>query len=276
MTYGPGSRYAGTWLNSKKHGNGTFYFRNGDCFEGQWFEGRMHGKGTYSFIGGDTFCGTYINGEKEHGNYLFNSGAQYTGNWRDDLFDGKGTITYPNGECYFGSWLLGMRHCRDSRYSWPSGSRFWGTFEHDQIRKGLYRSTLDMGDYQGSFVDGRRCGLGFASFQDGSAYYGTFYHDHMDGIGTYKFQCVVFHFQFCSSSHSSHMCGSIYEGAYSRDKREVPCTYSGFHFVYVGLVRSHSTGVGHGWGRLIDPNGDLVYSGMFCDGEPSCALPLSS
>jgi hypothetical protein len=147
----------------------------------------MHGKGHYTFAGGDTFSGSYTRGRKDHGNYSFNNGTEYTGNWRHELFDGKGAIKYANNERYFGNWILGVRHGRDSSYSWPSGSHFRGTFDHDQMRKGIYCSANDGGVYQGSFVDGYRCGLGLASFQDGSAYYGTFYHDRMNGAGTYMF-----------------------------------------------------------------------------------------
>jgi len=189
MTYGPGNgnRYVGSWLNSKKHGTGTFYFENGDIFEGEWSDGKMHGIGRYLFLSGDYFYGSYTRGKKDYGEYMFDEGTHYNGNWRNELFDGKGSMSYSNNEQYCGSWLLGMRHGRDALYNWPSGSQFQGTFEHDQMHKGLYRSAYDMGEFLGTFVDGRRCGLGLANLKDGSEYYGSFHNDQMSGIGIYKF-----------------------------------------------------------------------------------------
>lgn len=190
MIYGPGgnNRYVGTWLNSKKHGCGTFYFENGDMFCGEWADGSMHGTGQYMFADGDTFVGNYLNGKKNHGDYHFLNGfTRYSGYWRDELFDGKGRTWYSNSEKYSGSWMQGMRHGRDSRYDWPSGSRFDGAFEYDQMRKGLYRSANELGEYEGPFVDGFRYGIGHARFRDGSVYAGDFQNDLMSGHGTYKF-----------------------------------------------------------------------------------------
>ena len=144
--------------------------------------------------------------KKDHGDYFFHSNTDYRGNWRDELFDGRGSTRYSNSETYFGSWVQGMRHGRDSRYTWPSGSRFNGIFEHGQLRKGLYRAADNMGEYEGSFVDGQRCGIGIARFQDGSMYTGQFNEDQMHGAGTYKFPC-----------------GSLYIGDYDNNKRDYPC-----------------------------------------------------
>lgn len=247
MIYGTDktNRYIGSWMNSKKHGPGTFYFGNGDIFVGEWSRGNMHGRGQYIFACGDSFIGFYSNGKKDHGDYYFTQNdTDYRGNWRDEHFDGRGSTRYSNNETYLGNWMQGKRHGRDSCYVWPSGSRFNGTFEHGQLRKGLYRSANNMGEYEGSFVHGRRCGIGLARFDDGSVYRGQFQHDRMHGSGSYKFPC-----------------GSLYIGNYVKNKRDNPRRLREYP-----IQRCRFSG--HGWGLLKDQTGEVIYQGIFVDGQP--------
>ena len=145
MIYGTDktNRYIGSWMNSKKHGPGTFYFGNGDIFVGEWSRGNMHGRGQYIFACGDSFIGFYSNGKKDHGDYYFTQNdTDYRGNWRDELFDGRGSTRYSNNETYLGNWMQGKRHGRDSCYVWPSGSRFNGSgFDRDHLTASGRRAT---------------------------------------------------------------------------------------------------------------------------------------
>ena len=45
------ARYDGNWKRGEKHGEGTYFFPNGDRYEGIWLKGKQHGKGTYFFSG---------------------------------------------------------------------------------------------------------------------------------------------------------------------------------------------------------------------------------
>ena len=41
------ARYDGNWKRGEKHGEGKYFFPNGDRYEGRWLKGKPHGKGTY-------------------------------------------------------------------------------------------------------------------------------------------------------------------------------------------------------------------------------------
>lgn len=59
-----GAKYAGDWVDNRKHGYGTQTWPKGDKYEGDWNQDQMHGKGTYW---------------KHRGGKLR---KQYTGDWR--------------------------------------------------------------------------------------------------------------------------------------------------------------------------------------------------
>ena len=40
------ARYDGNWKRGEKHGEGTYFFPNGDRYEGRWLKGKQHGEGT--------------------------------------------------------------------------------------------------------------------------------------------------------------------------------------------------------------------------------------
>ena len=52
-----GSKYTGSFVNGKSHGQGVLEYRNGDKYEGLFSEGLPHGYGTYSWSNGDVYEG---------------------------------------------------------------------------------------------------------------------------------------------------------------------------------------------------------------------------
>ena len=44
----------GFWANNAKHGQGTYYYANGDTYDGFWVEDQRHGRGTYKMISIET------------------------------------------------------------------------------------------------------------------------------------------------------------------------------------------------------------------------------
>lgn len=73
MEFPSGNKYAGSFVNRKREGKGTFYFNNGDVFDG-----------------------TFKADLKEYGTYTFSNGYSFTGNFvNDDFYTGK--FTAPNG-----------------------------------------------------------------------------------------------------------------------------------------------------------------------------------
>ena len=51
------AKYVGAWKRGEKHGDGTYYFPNGDRYVGEWRRGKKHGEGVYSFSDGDRYEG---------------------------------------------------------------------------------------------------------------------------------------------------------------------------------------------------------------------------
>ena len=55
------ARYVGEKRAGKIHGQGTFYWANGNRYEGQWQDNNKHGQGTFYWANGDRYQGQYIN-----------------------------------------------------------------------------------------------------------------------------------------------------------------------------------------------------------------------
>ena len=103
--------YEGDWKRGEKHGQGTYFYPNGDRYEGDWKRGQIHGQGTYYFSGGDKYVGEWRDGKKHgQGAYFFSEGDRFEGNWEYDEVHGKGTYVYPGGERFSGEWKDGNKH----------------------------------------------------------------------------------------------------------------------------------------------------------------------
>lgn len=62
-----------------KHGQGIYYYINGDTYNGAWYKGFRHGLGTYLFKEFD---------------------VTYFGTWKDGRMDGPGIYHYPHYKFY--------------------------------------------------------------------------------------------------------------------------------------------------------------------------------
>lgn len=69
-TYQKGE-YKGYKMGGLRHGQGTFYYKEGGKYIGEWKENKMNGKGTL---------------------YYPNDEVAYDGNWKDDQLHGNGTL----------------------------------------------------------------------------------------------------------------------------------------------------------------------------------------
>ncbi len=76
--------YEGERLDGKRHGKGTFTWKNGDKYTGQWENDEMHGEGTFQW-------------ESEP-----HKGDKYSGSWKKRHMHGKGIYYYSNGNRYEG------------------------------------------------------------------------------------------------------------------------------------------------------------------------------
>ncbi len=104
------ARYDGSWNRGEKHGEGIYFFPNGDRYEGKWKKGKQHGQGTYFFPNGDKYEGKWEDGQKHgQGIYSFSDGDSFVGQWKDGNAHGKGMYTYPSGEKFVGEWKEGKK-----------------------------------------------------------------------------------------------------------------------------------------------------------------------
>lgn len=64
-----GGRYEGFWKGGFKHGEGTFWYRNGNVqYEGEWQAGEPHGMGkVYNIEGELKYEGEFRNGKTKKG-----------------------------------------------------------------------------------------------------------------------------------------------------------------------------------------------------------------
>lgn len=86
--------YAGNWKGGLKHGEGIYYYKNGDIYEGEWENDLRSGEGTMHYV----------------------DGSKYTGEWADDQCNGFGVLHENNGNRYEGYFLNGKKHGSGSYY----------------------------------------------------------------------------------------------------------------------------------------------------------------
>ena len=94
FSYNDGTKYQGQWLNSKRNGQGTYYFVNGDKYIGQWVSGIMEGQATYIWRDGSKYIGQYKNDKRNgYGTYYNANGSiNQQGMWKDgDIIKGQTT-----------------------------------------------------------------------------------------------------------------------------------------------------------------------------------------
>ena len=78
-------RYEGEFLHDMFHGQGTFYFANGDVYVGQWVENKRSGKGVMYFEDCDRYECEFLNYKfNGKGVYYFKTGVKRAGTWRND------------------------------------------------------------------------------------------------------------------------------------------------------------------------------------------------
>ncbi|MBF0623349.1 MAG: hypothetical protein HQL82_00930 [Magnetococcales bacterium] len=93
-----GNLYRGQYRKGRKHGRGTFIWRDGRMYDGQWRDGRMNGPGVMTFPLGGRFEGNFVEDRKEgRGRYTWPNGGVYEGEFKNDKRHGPGAYTDPEG-----------------------------------------------------------------------------------------------------------------------------------------------------------------------------------
>ena len=101
--------YAGCENGDCHNGYGTYIWFNGDTDDRSWShgdkfigyfkDGKMHGQGSYFYTNGNVYVGNYFNGNKHgYGIMKYSSGEKFSGYFKNNLRHGKGTFTDINGK----------------------------------------------------------------------------------------------------------------------------------------------------------------------------------
>lgn len=88
-------QYVGSWYRNKRHGQGIFYYDNGEIYRGEWENNLRCGQGKFESKNGDIYNGNYYNDMKHgHGIMSYSNGNIYDGTWYEDKKEGKGIYYY--------------------------------------------------------------------------------------------------------------------------------------------------------------------------------------
>ena len=96
--YPDGSKYIGYWINDERHGHGTYEYPNGDIYDGEWSNNQRHGQGVYSYaVNGSKYKGNWIQGKMEETGDLIHANHRYVGTFQQDRPKGKGKYLFDTG-----------------------------------------------------------------------------------------------------------------------------------------------------------------------------------
>jgi hypothetical protein len=120
-----GSRYVGSSINWKPHGEGTMNYGNQNNFKGQWNNGKRHGIGVLTLPDGSTTEGTWVEGMIKRGEKKYRDGRTYIGEFKNELRHGKGIMTWPDGYKFDGKFRRG-KPCGNGTITEIDGRQYQG------------------------------------------------------------------------------------------------------------------------------------------------------
>ncbi len=102
----PPSPVAGQWEKDKFHGEGTYYYSNGNIYSGGWSKGVKSGKGTYLVARDESqLVGQWEKGAMVSGKWIWKDGSSWHGPFKDSKPLGKGIFYFPNGTVQEGEYV---------------------------------------------------------------------------------------------------------------------------------------------------------------------------
>jgi len=154
VTYSNGDVYEGSFKNNKRHGQGTYIYKDGGKLSGSFYEDlpsfgtetyvgkwkgdkytgsfskwKKHGQGTYSFSNGDVYEGSFKNNKRHgQGTYSWKDGRKYIGQWKNDKQNGQGTFFWSGGK-YVGQWKDAKRNGQGTN-----------TYKNGKTDKGIWKN----------------------------------------------------------------------------------------------------------------------------------------
>ena len=172
--------------DSKKNGQGTYTYANGDKYVGEYKDGKKNGQGTYYYSNGEKFIGGWKNNQRNgQGTYIHANGEKYVGKFKDGKQHGQGTYTYANGDKYVGEWKNGLKDGQ-STFTWMIGDKYVGEFKDGKQHGQGTHTYLNGNKYLGEWKNGLKNGQGTFSYPNGKKYIGEWNNNNpTQGIFTY-------------------------------------------------------------------------------------------
>lgn len=173
MEHGGMTSYEGEYLDGKRHGFGTYYYKDGNlCYAGTWKDDRRDGLGVsfrdsdhalhvsgwkdghpeglvtlFDSDGNLRYSGRMENGKKEGAGVAVNGkdGTVFVGQWAGGEATGLGSAFDREGRLlYYGGWQDGKRHGRGTEFDINGGVVFDGEFRDGKYYNGvLYQKLQD-------------------------------------------------------------------------------------------------------------------------------------
>lgn len=113
--------YTGDWFEDKKHGRGTFFYKNNDRYDGYWVNGMPQGEGRMIYANENI----------------------YEGQWHEAKRNGYGVLTKRNGDHFEGHWVNDLREGQGSYFYHDKNKLFVGEWVADQPKAGVYTEVED-------------------------------------------------------------------------------------------------------------------------------------
>jgi len=126
-------KYIGDFKGGKKNGDGIVFNRDGSTrYEGKFVNDYFHGEGKYYYPNGDFYIGSFEFGKKVGEGTLYDKEKNilYSGNYINDRHNGFGIKFYPNRNYYEGEFYKGFMHGKGSLYYKDGKFKYEGNFSY--------------------------------------------------------------------------------------------------------------------------------------------------
>lgn len=244
--------FEGRLEEGKAAGDGTAYYESGTvCYEGKYNEGEFDGNGILYYENGTVkYRGIFSGGELSYGEYTTEDGTVYSGSFEDGLLQGSGTMSANGRLLYIGEFKDGIPEGNGKQF-YPSGAAHYiGSFS-EGVPHGanLEYSESETLIYSGSFMLGAYSGEGTLYDESGKKLYsGGFEAGNYSGSGTLY------------GNDGSITYGSFKDGDIVGTAERVYANGTRYEGGFSGNIPD-------GAGVLTDITGNVIYSGIFVQGD---------
>lgn len=189
-----GGKYLGPTVNGLYKGQGEFQYLKGGTYNGEFSASKRSGNGTFIWQNGDKYVGTWKDDNMDEGTYTFKNGRVYKGTFKDNKFF-KGHVDFGNTVSNYGlsSLSLGI----DNAVIIAVICKFQNGTYYNGALNGLAEIKYSSGNkYNGEVVNGNREGSGVFTWMSGethlASYSGHWRNNLMDGKGIYYYSSSTY------------------------------------------------------------------------------------